>query len=218
MMHSDQDETRIVRERFESAWLGLGVGELPDFETVRAHYAEPHRAYHDLEHIRACLVWLDACRALAEHPFEVALALIYHDVVYDPQRHDNEAQSAELFRRHARASHLSGASVDRIVALIEGTASHRSSGNDAALVNDIDLAVLGADEPEFDRYERQIRVEYQHVDEALFHVGRARVLETFLAAPSIYATPWFRQRLEAQARTNLARSLAMLQVLPTSSS
>jgi predicted metal-dependent HD superfamily phosphohydrolase len=37
------------------------------------------------------------------------------------------------------------------------------------------------------------------------------VLKTFLARPHIFHTPEFRERFEAQARENIARSLAALE-------
>jgi predicted metal-dependent HD superfamily phosphohydrolase len=203
-------KTDAIREGFVDAWCRLLARHPPDFAEIARRYSEPHRAYHKLEHILECLRWLAASRELAEHPFEVELALIYHDVVYDPRRVDNERRSAELFRAHARASHLPAASIERIVALIEGTAAHRVRDGDGALVNDIDIAVLGSSPHAFLRYEDEIREEYRHVDEALFRVGRERILRSFFEVDSIYSTPFFSLRLEAQARTNLSRSLSAL--------
>ena len=83
-------------------------------------------------------------------------------------------------------------------------------GRDAALLLDIDLAILGAAPARFDEYERQVRAEYAHVAEADFRAGRARVLAGFLARPRLYATEAFHGALEQRARANLARSLATL--------
>jgi predicted metal-dependent HD superfamily phosphohydrolase len=91
--------------------------------------------------------------------------------------------------------------------MIEGTALHRAHDRDGALLNDIDLAVLGSSPHQFARYDAAIREEYRHVDQRLFRVGRERALRSFLEATSIYSTPFFSQRFEAQARTNLSRAL-----------
>ena len=200
-----------MRHGFEEAWRRLGAGHVPEFAAIAACYSEPHRAYHTLEHLRDCLEWLAVSQQLAQRPLEVKLALVYHDAVYVPQRSDNEVRSAELFRAHARASRLADGPTERIAALIEGTALHRAQNKDGALLNDIDLAVLGSSPHRFARYERQIREEYGHVDQRLFHAGRERILRAFLEAAAIYETSFFSQRLEAQAHGNLSRALLTLQ-------
>jgi predicted metal-dependent HD superfamily phosphohydrolase len=84
------------------------------------------------------------------------------------------------------------------------------AGGDAQVLVDIDLSILGAATERFDEYERQVRFEYAWVAPDAFREGRGRILEQFLARPTIYGTPFFRERLEDQARRNLARSLAQL--------
>lgn len=214
-MNDDPDNKQLapLHQRFSAAWSQLGAQPVPSFAALSQRYNEPHRAYHTLEHIAACVGWLAVSRDFAEHPFEVELALFYHDVVHYPLCTDNEQRSAEWFRFEAKASQLPEASVRRIAALIEGTATHHARGGDAALVNDIDLAILGAPPHAFARYEQQIQAEYAHPNEALFRAGRERVLRSFLERLSTYSTPFFSQRLEAQARTNLYRSLSVLHQL-----
>jgi len=48
------------------------------------------------------------------------------------------------------------------------------------------------------------------VSEETFRAGRAKVLRQFLDRPRIYGTDFFRDRYEAGARENLARSLVAL--------
>ena len=43
-----------------------------------------------------------------------------------------------------------------------------------------------------------------------FRPARGKILNDFLARENIYWTEWFRTRREAQARTNLQRSLTRL--------
>ncbi len=84
-------------------------------------WAEPHRRYHTLQHLRECLALFDEVRGLADRPGEVALAIWFHDAVYDTVRHDNEAASAD---RAARVLAGQGAAEDvvgRVRALILAT-------------------------------------------------------------------------------------------------
>jgi predicted metal-dependent HD superfamily phosphohydrolase len=82
--------------------------------------------------------------------------------------------------------------------------------DDARVLVDIDLSILGAEPARFDEYEMQVRKEYAHVPDVLYRLGRAIILKQFLARPSIYSTPYFRDRLEARARKNIGESLARL--------
>lgn len=49
---------------------------------VLADWAQPHRRYHDLDHLRAVLRGADELAADADDPDAVRLAAWYHDVVY----------------------------------------------------------------------------------------------------------------------------------------
>ena len=101
--------------------------------------------------------------------------------------------------------------------MIEATATHalpdlgdEAANRDAAFFLDMDLSILGAPQGAFDSYEAAVRREYAWVDDKAWRSGRAAVLEKFLARPQIFHTEAFRQRFEAQARKNIARSIAAL--------
>ena len=149
---------------------------------------------------------------LARRPAEVELALWFHDAVYDPQRKDNEERSADWARASVLAAGCSAEIAGRVAALVLATKSHAAPAGDAdaALLLDVDLAILGAAPGRFDEYERQIRAEYAHVPEAEFRARRKQVLQGFVERQRIYATDAFHDALEARARTNLATSLADL--------
>jgi len=181
------------------------------FWELLERYAEPQRAYHTFHHIQACLATFDEARDLAERPDEVEVALWLHDVVYDPHAGDNEEQSAQWAVRHLQRLGVPEPTVRLVCDLIRATRHDRvPCAIDAKLVMDIDLAILGRDGTVFDVYERQIGREYDWVPEAQFREGRTAVLRAFLERAYIYHTEFFRDRLEAQARTNLARSLEQL--------
>jgi predicted metal-dependent HD superfamily phosphohydrolase len=166
-------------------------------------WSEPHRHYHTVEHLDECLAWLDAVGGSDE----LVIALYFHDAIYDPTRSDNEAASAALFT--SLAIGVDQAVVARVSALILSTAKHTGDG-EAALLADIDLAILGASPARYDRFERDVRREYARFDDAQRRTGRARVLRGFLERMSIYQTSSF-QHLEPQARRNLARACARLE-------
>ncbi len=187
---------------------------------LRRRYAEPQRAYHDWSHIEALLALFDEVRPRLTDWRAVLYAIIFHDVVYDPTRGDNEERSAELLRC-ALANELTPATLDRAVSLVTATKKHAVPDGlddperaDAAIFLDMDLAILGADETSFDAYEGQIRAEYAHVPDEAFRAGRSRILQAFASRDRLYLSDWGHERFEAQARRNLARSLDRLQRPP----
>ncbi|KYF74273.1 hypothetical protein BE11_07155 [Sorangium cellulosum] len=187
----------------------------PLWRAVCAAYGEPGRAYHDLVHVREVLGRVgEAGRDVGwRRPREVFLAALFHDAVYVPGRHDNEARSAAL-AREAVARWLPGAGLDEdvIERLILLTARHGALGpadvdDEEALFLDCDMAILGSDPAAFDAYDRAIAAEYSAVPPELYAAGRRRFFEKLLALEHIFLSPYFRDRLEARARDNLRRKL-----------
>lgn len=137
-------------------------------------YAEPHRRYHTLEHVE------DVVRRV--HGTEVELAAWYHDVVYDPTGTDNEAQSAA----HARDVLVSLGAPEDVIAEVERlvllTAGHVADDPRGRELIAADLAILTADRARYERYSRDIRAEYAHVDDDTWRTGRAAVLQRLRAA------------------------------------
>lgn len=199
---------------FVGHWSGLGAG--PGAEAahaaLREAWAEPHRAYHTTAHLAACLSGLAEVEAGLDEPHAVAIALWYHDAVYDPTRSDNEAASAALAHAHLSAAGAPAEAKARVVALIDATRHDAvPADGDARALVDVDLGILGASAERYSRYEDEVRREYSWVPEAAFRAGRASILRGFLARPRIYATEAF-ARLEAPARANLAWAIARLAV------
>lgn len=199
----------------QQRWCTVVAPLLPDpeptWQQLATRYNEPHRHYHTLDHVAACLAWLDQYRHLAADPLCLELALWAHDVIYDPRASDNEAHSADWFARQFADSLLTDQQLARVHELIMATVHpHPPTDPDMALLQDIDLSILGADVELYDRYEGWIRQEYEFVPEAAFRKGRSAVLESFLDQGKIYHTVGLRERLEDSARNNLSRALGKL--------
>ncbi len=185
---------------------------------LSARYGEPQRRYHTAAHVRACLeARAVLCADLAiVAPAAVDLALLFHDAIYQPLAIGNEVRSAGLLVELGRRAGFDEALLTRAATLVRltqhGSLAHDGEANaeDAALVLDADLSILGADAATFDRYERDVRAEYARVDDASFARGRAHVLAAILRQPAIYRTRAGRARWEEAARANLGRSLAAL--------
>lgn len=200
-----------LQSSWQRAWRGVGAAGdgLAWCERLLACYQEPHRHYHTLQHLGECLAAFDQARALAPHPDEIALALWFHDAIYDVKRSDNEARSADWAREALLDAEVERAVADRVHALIMATRHDAVPADaDAQLLVDIDLGILGADTARFAEYEAQIRREYAFVPGWLFRRKRRAILQGFLERPRLYTTPYFHDRLETRARENLARAVA----------
>ncbi|SOE00852.1 HD domain-containing protein [Blastococcus haudaquaticus] len=193
------------------AWAEL-AGDSPTSRTewaaVVAAWSEPHRRYHDLAHLAAVLGLVGQLGSgdLAA----VRLAAWYHDVVYDPERTDNEDVSAQ----RARAG-LRGLVPDELLAEVERlvllTAGHDAAADDenGAVLCDADLAVLAGPPEAYAAYASAVREEYGHLSDEEFTTGRIAVLEHLLALPTLYRTaaaqPW-----TPTARANMSAELVLL--------
>lgn len=213
-----ENTTERLRSRFEAALATAGASSPTEatervFAELLERHAEAHRRYHTMEHVGACLGWLDWYAAHAQRPAEVSLALFFHDAIYDPEASDNEARSAALAREKLAELGVEAESIERIAAHILATKAHGAAEGDTQLVVDLDLTILGARRPVYDDFERRIREEYAHVPEALFRDGRRAVLEAFLSRAPIYRTPPLAEELEKRARANLERRVRELATL-----
>jgi predicted metal-dependent HD superfamily phosphohydrolase len=197
----------------QSLWQSLSLvpptNLLAELQTA---YAQPQRFYHTQQHLQECLSLLAEVEHLAKQPVELALALYFHDAVYNPQANDNEAQSAAWAMQVLTQCQAQETLIKRIENLIMATQHHTvtEDDTDGQLLLDIDLAILGQETTRFNEYEQQIRQEYAWVSEQDFKSGRAAVLQSFLQREWIYQTDYFRGRLEQQARLNIQAALESL--------
>ncbi len=170
------------------------------------HYQQPHRHYHSLQHLAEMAAhwqqvaadpgWLD--------PRSTWLALLFHDVVYDPMATSgqNEAQSAALLADLLPDTEAA----QRLIRLTatHGTATGEPLTGDAALFLDCDLAILGAEASRFQEYERQIAAEYvPFVGAEAYRTGRAAFLQKLLDQQRLFHSELFHRRFDDAARKNL---------------
>ncbi|GAA4287031.1 DUF4031 domain-containing protein [Georgenia daeguensis] len=189
-----------------TGWPELGA------ELLR-RWDEPHRAYHDLEHLDDVLRHLDVLGDHgAEVPATVELAAWFHDAVYDLVPGSDEERSGALARERLTGLGLPQGTVAEVARLVLLTAGHAPDPDDpaGAILCDGDLAILAASPRRYGRYAAAVRAEYARVPEEDFRRGRAAVLRTLLDRPWIFATATGRTLWEARARENVAAELSRL--------
>jgi predicted metal-dependent HD superfamily phosphohydrolase len=172
-------------------------------------WAQPHRRYHNREHLAELLRIVDEYADEAEDPDAVRLAAWYHDAVYHPARADNEERSAALAAAALPLLGVAPPRVAEVTRLVRLTAGHAPAAGDrnGALLCDADLAILAAPPARYAAYARAVREEYAHVPEDAFRAGRAAVLRGLLDLPVLYRIPRLRDAWELAARANVANEL-----------
>ena len=174
-------------------------------------YREPHRHYHNLDHLRSVLIMIDDL-ATDQDLFLVRLAAWFHDAIYDiPFRElTNEEASARLALRELSRAGLEQEDMTQVARLVRLTASHIPGARDpeGELLSDADLAILAAEPAAYARYVQAVRAEYAAVPEQDFLAGRLAVLV------ELARRPLFRtgrgQHLLAAAHANLHQEIAAI--------
>ena len=186
-------------------------------------WSEPHRHYHDQRHLRECLALWARWRGHSRRPGEVAIALWFHDAIYDPQAGSNELHSAAWAARSLVRAGADSDTAQRVYDLVMSTKqatqhgftqetapAAQGSNSDVQLLVDIDLSILGSPAERFERYDQDVRKEHAWVPGLRYQEARAQVLRGFLDWPQLYHNEAAVALLERQARINLTAALSRL--------
>lgn len=134
-------------------------------------YDEPHRHYHNWNHIEDLL--RNAGKNIDDSLF---LAIIFHDIIYDPFSTTNELDSADYFFGFMKDKEV----YDAILA----TADHKPTNELGAKLCDLDLRIVKSHLAKFMDFEHKIFKEYQFIDYRLYREGRLSILTSLGASPA----------------------------------
>lgn len=185
------------------------------WDEIVEYYTRPNRYYHNLSHIGNLFLLLDEHLSLAENPALIGFAIIYHDIVYDNLRSDNEEQSAIKAREHLAKLNMKPAFIRNVELLILATKLHRVEPlsdveKDMAMFLDLDMAVLSTAWDDYEIYRNNIRKEFKQYSDAVYKSGRKNALQQILSKGTIYLTSQFQSMMEDKARHNLNREISLL--------
>lgn len=199
-----------LSDALAAAWPLAGGHAVRD--SLVAAYADPSRGYHDTRHLAEVLARLEE---LADNGTDfdrvpVGLAAWFHDAVYDGER-DAEERSA-AWAEDALVDLTEPAVVAETARLVRLTETHRPDARDAngCALSDGDLAILAAPPDRYSDYVGDVRREYAHLADDVFHAGRADVLRDLLAKPQLFHTAYALAHWETAARSNMRAELEQL--------
>lgn len=182
---------------------------------VEKAYGGKKRHYHNAQHILALLTHAQEYRHLLKAPLLVDFAIVYHDIVYNVLRRDNETKSGLIAAKRLTALGMHPYEAGMVKLYIEATQHHQvpqglDHAEDLAFFLDFDMAILGAPWELYEAYILAVRKEYSIYPDLLYKPGRKKFLEQTLAAPVIFHTPEFKLRFDAAARNNMEKELQYL--------
>lgn len=147
---------------------------LEDFYEFYSKWSEPHRYFHNLDHLYSIAMDVHKKYKNDIHNYEVyMLTAMFHDIVYDPNRTDNEVKSVEVFDNCTGLFGASKETKDEVRALILATADM----NDDNEFNQMDRKILTETSiSKLIEYEHKIAKEYQFLDYPTYKKNRIEFL------------------------------------------
>lgn len=154
-------------------------GVLDDFNipsNILKRYYEEHRFYHTIEHIHDMVGYAQKHNIV--YP-DLILAIVFHDIVYNPQKDDNEEQSAKFFVECAyRSGCFDKVRIEYIKNAILETKHHNPTNKLSSQLCECDLQSLHKPLGELIKNEELLFKEYQFVDYETYKVERVKFLKT----------------------------------------
>ena len=178
------------------------------------NYLSEKRFYHNMEHVYNILKEVDLLELTINEKKKLYLIAIYHDVIYNPKKTDNEEQSAKYFLKNNFTDDLIEEDLYFIEKVIVSTLKHLpfefKSKKDSELNKlflDLDLFILSSDQ--YEDYSNSIRKEYHFVPILIYNKLRSKILNKFIKRKNLYFTKRY-QKYNKLAIENLKKEIKQL--------
>ena len=204
------------------------------FRIVSHKYTETHRFYHDVSHINnmCSLLMMSDVRDDIKRNTALQLAILFHDVIYDPKSSENEENSVRFMFSLIDLLGMSGIGtggdicdpevLEQAAFMILSTKKHVLTKDEDAegiyddypdlkeltsIFLDLDLSVFNPDRYEsgyvMDDYEDRIRKEYRFVPDEEYYPARIKILQSFANREKIYFSDIFGSEANNNAKASL---------------
>ena len=151
-----------------------------EIDTLLAKWQEPQRHYHDEMHLDDLIRQIETL--FNEHKInsvereKLLLTAIFHDIIYQPTRKDNEERSAEYFINLCK--HPDDPNIQEIKQAILDTKRHQSEHPFSKLFNQLDMDIVTRPFEELLEWEKGCYEEYKVYGKLLYKHGRLKFLKT----------------------------------------
>ena len=151
-----------------------------NINTLLAMWNESHRHYHTLDHLNDLIDQINESKSrYSEKEYEkLLIASLFHDIVYDPMKNDNEEKSADFFMECCIDK--SSTDILDIKQMILDTKTHNSSTKLSESFNHFDMNIVERDFDSLLKWEDGIYAEYASYGKEAYRVGRLKFLESLL--------------------------------------
>jgi len=150
-----------------------------DYNILLSMWNETQRSYHTQSHLLELIEQINEVKSkISQNQYEkLMLCALFHDIVYDPMKQDNEEKSAEFFLNCCVEK--DNTDILDIKQMILDTKTHDSKSELSELFNHFDMKVVESDYEKLLEWERGIHSEFQAYGD-LYKQGRLHFLESLL--------------------------------------
>lgn len=154
-------------------------GVRADVQDLMHRWQEPHRFYHSSAHLDDLLQQITTSFRKGSITLTqkelLEITALFHDIIYDPARRDNEELSASYFL--ALCDDENAPAIKEIHDAILATRDHAATTPLAALFNKYDMSIVERGLPELLDWEYGIYQEYKIFGNMAYKLGRLQFIE-----------------------------------------
>lgn len=204
-------EKKEIYTTWKSSFEGVSETQIKKaFDAIVKQYEQPHRYYHNLEHVAYILRQIDQLKLIKRDRQILIYTAFYHDVIYKAGSTQNEIESADFAKQWLQKLKLDASIIQSVERSILATQNHQSNNELTQLFLDMDMSILASDQQAYESYTEAIVKENRRFPSFLFRMKRKQFIKNTLKKSEIFLTELYRNRYELIARTNLLRELNTL--------
>ncbi len=204
-----------LQDRFVHLWQRHAIVENPGiavevFNRLSEMYGESWRSYHNLNHIRDCLNYFDACNNHALFPDSIEFAIWFHDCIYEVGAQDNEERSRDWFLEKSEGCLNSRLRTIVAKLIMDTSLNGVPDSKDGKLLADIDLTSFGLPWHKYIKDSTDVQHELMANNITGSDAGKRKFLTSLMEKENIYYSMYYRKYFEQTAQINIQKHLQQL--------